>query len=134
MQSNSKRSKYNNYFRDNIFQDEIEAKMNDSTARNAVKVQIFGSDYALKSDKDPEYVKKIAKYVDEKIQKLFANTKVTSQTKIAVLVALNIADEYFQLKNQYEHTLKIFESIEVKSKELCDNLDKHVRQYVEVSE
>ncbi len=108
--------------------------MNDSTARNAVKVQIFGTDYSLKSDKDPEYVKKIAKYVDEKIQRLFDNTNVTSQTKIAVLVALNIADEYFQLKNQYEHTLKIFEGIEIKSKELCDNVDKHVRRYVEVSE
>lgn len=102
--------------------------------KNSIKVQIFGMDYSLKSDKDPEYIKQVAEFVDEKIQKLSTNTNVKSQTKIAVLVALNIADELFQLKKQYENSSKVFENIELKSKELCDSVDDHLNQFLKVSE
>lgn len=102
--------------------------------KNSIKVQIFGMDYSLRSDKDPEYVKQVAAYVDEKIQKLSTTTNVKSQTKIAVLVALNIAEELFQLKRQHDNTLKIFENIELKSKELCDSVDDHLNQYLKVTE
>ena len=102
--------------------------------KNSIKVQIFGMDYSLRSDKDPEYVKQVADYVDEKIQKLSTTTNVKSQTKIAVLVALNIAEELFQLKRQHDNTLKIFENIELKSKELCDSADDHLNQYLKVTE
>jgi cell division protein ZapA len=102
--------------------------------KKSIKVQIFGMDYSLKSDKDPEYIKQVAEFVDEKIQKLSTNTNVKSQTKIAVLVALNIADELFQLKKHYENSLKVFETIELSSKELCDSVDDHLNQFLKVSE
>jgi cell division protein ZapA len=102
--------------------------------KKSIKVQIFGMDYSLKSDKDPEYIKQVAEFVDEKIQKLSTNTNVKSQTKIAVLVALNIADELFQLKKQYENSLKVFENIELKSEEICDSVDDQLNQFLKVSE
>jgi cell division protein ZapA len=102
--------------------------------KKSIKVQIFGMDYSLKSDKDPEYIKQVAEFVDEKIQKLSTNTNVKSQTKIAVLVALNIADELFQLKKHYENSLKVFENIELNSKELCDSVDDHLNQFLKISE
>ena len=101
--------------------------------KSSIKVQIFGMDYSLKSDKDPEYIRKVAEFVDEKIQRLSTNTNVKSQTKIAVLVALNIADELFQLKKQYENSQKVSENIELKSKELCDSVDDHLNQFLKIS-
>ena len=102
--------------------------------KNSIKVQIFGIDFSLKSDKDSEYVKQVAAFVDEKIQKLSTNTNVKSQTKIAVLVALNIADELYQLKKQHENSLTIFQNVELKSKELCDSVDDHLNQFVKITE
>ena len=94
--------------------------------KKTVKIQIGGIDYSLKSSEEPEYVGQIAKYVDEKIERLAANTNVKSQTKIAVLVALNIADEFFQLKKQYEKLARQLESIDSRSKELCNTVDSYL--------
>ncbi|RMH97348.1 MAG: cell division protein ZapA [Calditrichaeota bacterium] len=103
-------------------------------AKHSIQVQIFGADYSLKSEKDPEYVRLIARYVDEKITQLAKNTNVKSQTKIAVLVALNIADELFQLKQRFEHSLKALEKVELTSKELCQSVDHHLSRYAEAEE
>lgn len=101
--------------------------------KRTVKIQIGGIDYSLKSGEEPDYVKKIAQYVDEKIQRLSSYTNVKSQTKIAVLVALNIADEFFQLKKQHESVIKQLQSVELRSKELCNTVDSYLNQNSEIS-
>lgn len=91
-----------------------------SMERKRIQVQIFGMEYSLKSDMDEEYVKQVADYVDSKIKQFAENNRVKSQTKIAVLAALNIADELFRLKEKYVDLLK---SVESQSKDTITQVD-----------
>jgi len=97
--------------------------------KHAVKVEITGIEYSLKSDKDAEYVQALARYVEEKIEKFSENTSVKSQTKIAVLVALNIADEFFRLKKQHKSLQSRLESVESKSSELNELIDSQLKRF-----
>ncbi len=107
--------------------------MKSGVDKNSVQVQIFGVDYSLKSEEEPEYVRMVAKYVDDKVQRIAHNTNVKSHSKIAVLAALNIADEFFQLKQRHENSLNQLNQVESKSKELCDSVDHHLDQIVEIT-
>jgi cell division protein ZapA len=61
--------------------------------KKSAKVTIFGSDYSIKATEDPAYIERIARYVDGKMRELQGRGTVSSSTKIAILAAMNIADE-----------------------------------------
>ena len=66
---------------------------------NQVQISIFGQEYSVKAPADPDYIQKIAKFVDDKmreVQSCFSSTQ--SSTRIAILAAMNIADELFNAK------------------------------------
>jgi cell division protein ZapA len=70
----------------------------DSTTRT-VTVEIHGQPYPIRSGLDPAYVAKLASYVDEKMDLAARETSAAETLKIAVLAALNIADECFRLRD-----------------------------------
>jgi len=61
--------------------------------KESAKVTIFGNDYRIQASENPEYIEQIARYVDGKMRELQGRSTVSSSTKIAILVAMNIADE-----------------------------------------
>ena len=63
-----------------------------------LEVEINGHRYPLRTDGDEEYVRSLAAYVDRKIREVSQSTPTVDSLKLAILAALNIADEYFQLK------------------------------------
>jgi cell division protein ZapA len=63
-----------------------------------LSVKIYGETYPLKAGGDAEYAAAVARYVDDKMHEVAASGKVIPTTKIAVLAALNIADELFRLR------------------------------------
>jgi cell division protein ZapA len=67
-----------------------------------IKVIILDQEYLIRSDEDGELVTKIAAYVNEKINEVRAQSDGLSDKKIAILTALNIASEYFQLLDERE--------------------------------
>ena len=74
-----------------------------SEANNQVKISIFGQEYSVKAPADPDYIKKIAKYLDEKMREVqsgFSSTQ--SSTRIAILAGMNITDELFTAKQSGE--------------------------------
>ncbi|MDI3540468.1 Cell division protein ZapA [Koleobacter methoxysyntrophicus] len=77
--------------------------------KNRVKVTINGEEYYMKGSVSPEYMKKIADYVDKKMTKLSESNPYLSFSKIAVLAALNITDELFKLREEFEEFLKLVE-------------------------
>lgn len=95
-------------------------------AKESVQVEIFGTEYTLKSDADVEHVKQIARMVDDKMRRLAEDSTVKSPSKLAVLTALNIADELHQFKTKYNH---IVENVNIKSKELSERIDHYIDQY-----
>lgn len=67
-------------------------------AQNAsVRVEIFDQAYNLRGS-DSEYILRLADYVDSKMRAVAAATNTIDTVRLAVLAALNIADEYHLLK------------------------------------
>ena len=77
--------------------------------KNKVIVEIFGETYPLRSDAGADYVRTLAKMVDDKMRDVATKTRSFSGNKIGVLAALQIADEYFKLKKDYDELLALLE-------------------------
>jgi cell division protein ZapA len=67
-----------------------------------VPVEIHGQNYPIRSGLDPAYVAELAAFVDEKMRLASRETPGSDTLKLAVLAALNIADEYFRAKGAQE--------------------------------
>lgn len=65
---------------------------------STVQVTIFGNQYKIQGDASPEYIHKLAAYVDKKMEEIGSSMSSPNLLQIAILTALNIADEYHQLK------------------------------------
>ncbi|HEX8816303.1 MAG TPA: cell division protein ZapA [Terriglobales bacterium] len=74
--------------------------MKDAT-NNSVRVEIFDQPYNLRGS-DADYIVKLADYVDTKMRAVAEQTHTVDTARLAVLAALNIADEYHMLKRQSE--------------------------------
>jgi len=71
-------------------------------AQNAsVRVEIFDQAYNLRGS-DPDYILKLADYVDSKMRAVASATNTIDTVRLAVLAALNIADEYHLLKKKQD--------------------------------
>src|SRR6201984_2841182 len=70
-------------------------------SNNSVRVEIFDQGYNLRGS-DPEYILKLADYVDSKMRAVAEQTSTVDSVRLAVLAALNIADEYHLLKRGVE--------------------------------
>lgn len=70
-----------------------------------IRVNVFGTEYTLRSDDNENHVREIARYLDEKMRIIDKNSAVKSSSKIAVLAALNIIEELFQERNNRDKLL-----------------------------
>jgi cell division protein ZapA len=68
-------------------------------ANGSVRVEIFDQVYNLRGS-DADYILKLAEYVDTKMRAVSEQTATVDSVRLAVLAALNIADEYHLLKRQ----------------------------------
>ncbi|RKZ11858.1 cell division protein ZapA [bacterium] len=64
--------------------------------QKSTTVRIHGQDYTIRADRDDEYVKTIARYVDDRMQDIARDAGQVTSLRVAILSALNIADELFQ--------------------------------------
>ena len=78
-----------------------------STDAGSVRVNIFNQTYSLRSaDGDGAHVLRVARLVDERMQAIASGLAVHDVAKVAVLTALNLADELEGLRNFYEAELR----------------------------
>lgn len=63
-----------------------------------VTVEIFGQTYTIQGDAPPEYIQKLAAFVNRKMEEVHAGSSSITPLQAAILVSMNIADEYHQLK------------------------------------
>ena len=69
--------------------------------QKSVRVEIFDQTYHLRGS-DAEYIEKLAEYVDAKIRAVAQQTQTVDSVRLAVLAALNVADELHMIKRNYE--------------------------------
>jgi cell division protein ZapA len=65
-----------------------------------VHVEIFGQTYTLRAGTEPGYVEELARYVDQQMREVSRSGPAVDSVRIAVLAALNIADECFQARGR----------------------------------
>jgi cell division protein ZapA len=73
--------------------------------KKAFEVEILGQRLTVSSDAEEGYVHKVAGYVDGKMQQALKTAPPVARSNIAMLVALNIADEYHRLKEKHDEVL-----------------------------
>ena len=67
---------------------------------SVVTVEIGGQRYPIRSVLDERYVTELAAYVDQKMRAASDAAPSSDMLGLAILVALNIADEYFRQRDQ----------------------------------
>ncbi len=88
-----------------------------------IRVEILGNEYLLRSDAPDELCQKIARYVKAKFNQVASTAKGLPEVKIAVLVAFNIAEEYFKGMEEKEQILLRLDS---KVRQINQHLEKAV--------
>jgi cell division protein ZapA len=72
-----------------------------------IPVEIYGQTYNLRGDGDSSYLNDLAAFVDRKMREVSDHTATVDSLRVAILAALNIADEHFQLRTAEEENHRI---------------------------
>ena len=85
-----------------------------------VDIKVFGQTYTVKTDTEEDHIQEVARYVNEKMDEVLKKTRSVSTVNVAILTALNIADDLLREK---ERRIALLREIETKSKELAEKID-----------
>ena len=102
-----------------------------SEDKTQMEVTIFGQNLKLRGDADPEMTLKLAEFVDQKMREAVPSTMNLSNVlyneriaRVAILAALNIAEELFQLRAEKENDKNL---IEEKASAMLSLLEKELQ-------
>ena len=70
--------------------------------KKSYDVKVFNQSFSVKSEADEHYVRQVASFVDQKIREIGDKTPSISSLNVALLTAMNIADEYLKLNRERE--------------------------------
>ena len=71
-------------------------------SQDGIRVEIYDQQYFMRGDLDADYVQRLAQFVDGRMRSIAERTHTVETLRVAILAALNIADEYHQLKERHE--------------------------------
>ncbi|SRR5258708_2523469 len=74
----------------------------ETSTSQTLKVEIYNQTYNIRGDGNNDYVERLATFVDEKMREIASSTLTVDSLRVAILAALNIADELHQLRNRQE--------------------------------
>ena len=86
---------------------------------DSTTVEIFGQTYNVRGNGDPDYLAELAQFVDTRMREVASQVATVDPAKIAILAALNIADEFSRFKRQKQSASGIW--IE-RTEEISDRL------------
>ncbi|MGE3466683.1 MAG: cell division protein ZapA [Pyrinomonadaceae bacterium] len=94
-------------------------------SEQSIRVEIYNQTYSIRSDGDNAYIQDLAQYVDNKMREITSGTMTVDSLKVAILAALHIADEYYQLRsNQAQNDAQLA----ARSSECAEMLDRILKQ------
>ena len=99
-----------------------------------VEIEIYGQKYLIrvKGEEDEKYINHLTTYVDQKMHEVAVKSKSADMLKIAVLAALNIADEFFLSQKKLDQLNEVIGVMESEIGSLEDNLLKQEKNYDDV--
>jgi cell division protein ZapA len=68
--------------------------------KKTTEISIMGQKFMIRSESNDDYVQQVASFVDEKIGEVMSSTKSVASLNVAILAAMNIADEYLKFRRE----------------------------------
>ena len=84
------------------------------------EIRVMGQTYTVKADTDEAHLNQVACLVNEKAEDILKKTRSVSTLNVAILTALNLADE---LLRERERRIALLQEIENRSKDLAAQID-----------
>jgi cell division protein ZapA len=85
-----------------------------------VNVEIMGQNLVVASDSGDDWTRTLAAAVDEKIKTIRASAQTVNSVNLAILAALNFADELERLRRAHEELLSHLEALSRRLSEAID--------------
>ena len=85
-----------------------------------IKISILGKEYSIKSDLERSYLNQIGEHLNQKVEQVLKTTKTVATLNVLVLAAMDIANDYFKVRNLNEELTGM---VEDKSGNLIDYID-----------
>ncbi|MCJ7586650.1 MAG: cell division protein ZapA [Candidatus Aminicenantes bacterium] len=97
-----------------------------------VEIEIYGQRYKIrvKGEEDERYIGQLTAYVDQKMHEIAVKSKSSDMLKVAVLAALNIADDYFLSQREKDQLGEVIGRIETEVEGFEDRLFKNEKKYI----
>jgi cell division protein ZapA len=102
---------------------ELGDKTADTGESRATTVEILGREYRIRGSADETYIREVARYVDARLREVSRGSTTPASERVAILTAMNIADELFQLRRA---SAEEFSSIERRTQSLIRLLDENL--------
>lgn len=96
------------------------------SSTESIRVTIYGDEYSIKGDADIETTKKVAEYVNLKMEEVQNSVASRDKVKVAVLSALNIAGELLGFKEKCEQYVNECKELRKKAKAINQKIDETV--------
>jgi cell division protein ZapA len=87
-----------------------------------VQVEIFGQMYTIKGKDDPGYIRELAAFIDVKMKEIQKGTGTVDPHRVAILMALTIADELYRLRERYGILEQKSEDIACRLLDITENI------------
>ncbi|MDP2600309.1 MAG: cell division protein ZapA [Deltaproteobacteria bacterium] len=88
--------------------------------KKQIEIKVMGQKFVVRSDSSEDYVNQVATFVDQKMNEVVKNSKSVASLNVAILAAMNIADEYlkYRMNKERQHT-----QVEKKIKDVIELID-----------
>ena len=86
-----------------------------------VEIKVFNQTYTVKTDAAESHIQEVARYVNETMEEVLKKTKSVSSLNVAILTALNIADDLLREKAK---RITLLQEVEMRSKDLAEKIEK----------
>ena len=94
--------------------------------KNKVTVRIAGNEYIICGSETPEYIQKVALFVDRKLQEIMKRNHLLSTSMASVLASVNMADELLRINDAHGKTEYELTELQKKHQELKEEM-KHLK-------
>lgn len=95
-------------------------KYGEQRLKKRFNIKVMGQEFSVLSDRGDEYVEGVVNYVNDRASELGFTSKDVPNISIAILVALNIADELFKFK---EEKKAFYNQLENRSQDLINYIE-----------
>lgn len=102
--------------------------------KNKVAVRIAGNEYVITGSESPEYIQRIALFVDRKVLEITRKNHLLSTSMASVLTAINMADELFKTGEELKETEAELAELKKKYQDLKEESQRNKTENVKLKE